>query len=162
MGRRTFIILAAVSLFSCIATCVQWVRDAPDTTGLRIANDAWIGVFGGRTSIYNRSRPYRGSIIGVSTRGKSPAQPAAKHFDFAGVYYRHRRWRDGHTYWTLTTPTVYFVVVTAILPGLWLYKRRSVKASAAGIYQHRGYDLRATPPRCPECGMESRRSADPG
>ena len=52
-------------------------------------------------------------------------------------------------YWLLT-------VVTAALPGLWyrsyrrdrLHRRRKLK----GLCLHCGYDLPATPDRCPECG----------
>lgn len=52
-------------------------------------------------------------------------------------------------YWALA-------VATSLIPMLWLilYARRCARARrrSAGICLSCGYDLRATPGRCPECG----------
>ena len=45
--------------------------------------------------------------------------------------------------------------MTAILPGLWLgrwARRRS--RSGSGLCRECGYDLRSSPIRCPECGLD--------
>ena len=77
--------------------------------------------------MYNQPEPYAGSIIGIIG---DPANPACAGFDVAGLYYRHFRWRDGRTSWTLTVPMLYFVGVTAVLPLVWV--RSLVRRRARG------------------------------
>jgi hypothetical protein len=58
-----------------------------------------------------------------------------------------------HAGWALFFPHWSIVVVGSILPAVWLlncFRKRNRRG--AGFCAECGYDLRATPDRCPECG----------
>jgi len=77
------------------------------------------------------------------------------HFTFAGLRYDQSKGNysshliaEMHLAWPFT--------LTAVLPALWViaYRRRR-RRFRAGLCRVCGYDLRASPGRCPECGTTS-------
>jgi hypothetical protein len=60
----------------------------------------------------------------------------------------------GHHY--VTVPIWLLALVTALLPTLWLAQAMRRREHRRRLAANRcivcGYDLRATPDRCPECG----------
>jgi hypothetical protein len=64
-------------------------------------------------------------------------------------------WPDGlHLQWIgLILPYWFMVLALGPIPLLWLMRvRRAARARAAGLCPACGFDLRASPDRCPECG----------
>jgi len=81
--------------------------------------------------------------------------PPEREWRFAGLWYR-----AGQQLWfrcrSLHVPDWMLLLATAVLPGLWYRRwrrdRRAAWRERNGRCVRCGYDLRATPGRCPECG----------
>jgi hypothetical protein len=93
-----------------------------------------------------RSRKMGGYKVGWGTLFSTYALK----WQFAGFAW----FRDG-TFWILVFPAWCPTAIFSVLPAravVRCYKRRRAQAASAGFCSTCGYDLRATPDRCPECG----------
>jgi hypothetical protein len=56
-------------------------------------------------------------------------------------------------FWMVAIPYWFVAPLAAVLPAAWLWqRRRAARRAGSNACAQCGYDLRATPGRCPECG----------
>ena len=167
-----FTILSVLSLLLCLATLALWVRSywRVDSVGYsKVSGVLWTWSSAesraGRITLFQNSvhsdfvpAEFRGWQVFASTDYKTPLGPST-FFGFGttadklfyaqygkGVYFPH---------WFLA-------LLFAILPALYLRAFiRSRRVQRLGLCRLCGYDLRATPERCPECGAENATAETP-
>jgi hypothetical protein len=155
MKRTLFTFFSALSLLLFFAAvCVLWVRSywATDTW-------AWFqpDMKAGRATEW-RARSERGWIrfseLKLSIAKKVYSSPTAlKQVEaMAGLSHSSGR-RDYGGPQRMAIPHAAMLLPPAVLPLLWAWHRRAERRrTSAGRCPSCGYDLRATPERCPECG----------
>jgi tRNA(Ile2) C34 agmatinyltransferase TiaS len=166
--RRLLNLLTALSLLLCMAVVALWVRSywygeyfaVQDSS----AGTAW-GAFSGRFMI-ERTRaiaPYSyPPITGVEHHRIVPMDldtvaPPAMASDRGGYGFRFMAVRKPEETRSILVFPCWVVAATAsLLPIRWVvgFRRRSRRQhrERSGLCPRCGYDLRATPGRCPECG----------
>ena len=160
MKRGLLNLLTAVSLLLCVAVCGLWVRSHQVSECIN---------YQGRTKLY-RALIHRGTL--------QLAQVDRNRGTFPVGFYHDRNpvgagdtWRNiwnkpvgvhggagfgvvrGTYYRVLVLPLWLPVFVTAMVTAHWARRSRRVRElQRDGLCAVCGYDLRATPERCPECG----------
>jgi hypothetical protein len=145
-GRPRLITL--LSLLPCVALLALWVRSG------WWADAAWYGAE--RSTLGVNSEAGRIQLVwakgpfpplgfdAYSGRHRSPWWQHVKHL----VVFR--AFDSGDRSWAVQVPH-WAVAAAALAPALWLRRRRRQRRRA-GQCPACGYDLRATPEACPECG----------
>jgi hypothetical protein len=140
--RRLFNLAAAVSMVMCASIIFCWM--------LSYSGDHRQSVALPDSTVYS----VRGSIIWEQPQHLNPDPPRPEYdFSFVGFSVSASgEPSDAWTYWrTWTAPYWFFALATLTLPVKWLFgsnRRQKAPRTCARC----GYDLRATPDRCPECG----------
>ena len=178
MLRRLFTILSALSLILCLAAASLWVRGWFVTDRWLFVGESWVTglaspkngvVFSWQRSSDMSSRLLRG-FDHVTDR---PAQGAAwwnmaddfavhetlSHYSWGGGGFGYSLWKDDSSR-DLLLPLWFVCAISGAMPTAWLIGGLRRRGRRRGGYcLNCGYDLRATPVRCPECGTETKKPA---
>ncbi|MDB5298758.1 MAG: hypothetical protein JWO87_421 [Phycisphaerales bacterium] len=176
MIRRLFAFASMLSLLLFMATAVLWVRSysiqdqfvwqRPDArralrsapghavVNLDLAN--WSG--GGKDSYGIKYQsgpptPAADDLLRMYTLSIGPSDTIL-HWQWGGITWWRWQAPYGSSIAILIVPLRAVAAITAVLPLGWLtgrYRARR-RRQRVGLCPSCGYDLRATPNRCPECG----------
>ena len=180
--RHVFTILSAISLLLCVTTCVLWVRsywwcdtlrhESPErlkASGIQ-SNLGELGAFDCRW-IYDSGDRRLGWTL-----KKWPAAPRLAFTRFVendpkrswssvlgfGLGYIDQRSSPVYVARYFYFPHWFCVLTFAVLPAIRLRSiLRTRRRDRVGLCQRCGYDLRASPERCPECGTPTAGAANP-
>jgi hypothetical protein len=158
MRRALFTVLAALSLLLAITSITLWIRSYnPDPS------------IGARDSIsFTHSDPlywiisHPGSVVFCRQEGRNWDGHELRGFQWGGISFGGSWGDDGSMLWNLAVPFWMITTLALVLPAAraqaWRRDRRGRCREARGLCRRCGYDLRATPDRCPECGTAPSRA----
>jgi hypothetical protein len=181
MKRRLFNILSALSLLLCVATVTIWVAsrycvghayvarwsqagpESLQTVGMTSYDGRlkfvrnYVQISDGPEISQLRKYTHEGLNVGSEPNSLFLA------FGLDPLNENNARWIIGpkasltplgsESTWRVLAPCWSIAVLAAILPAVWVRRKyRAACQCRSGHCVSCGYDLRATPERCPECG----------
>lgn len=162
----------ALSLLLWVATVAMWVRSEYVLTDYKVFNEnvGWLCnvavVHGGVQVCRLRGISHDWSGFDYIPHGwtliplrRSKDSPIGRdwqigkgmntvRYEFTGL-----RWLSGPRMWSVRIPIWGFMFVFSVAPVIKAYQVIQQRQLNTGLCPHCGYDLRATPDRCPECGI---------
>jgi hypothetical protein len=167
MVRRCFTLVSFVSLLFWVAVLALLCREIWYTEYISYWTDntdiysCGCDVSGIDLACDNIGDKPKGLFFSESPREAAPIytftfQPAEtiEDLNFVGFGYLH--YLDGSLpaeHWSIDIPEWFLICSPALLPAAWGVSRlRSQNRASPGVCMKCGYDLRATPNCCPECG----------
>ena len=170
--RRLFSLLSAVSLLLCAAVLLRWNqtrRNAEWLFGISTGGDTYLAAWQMRSI---GSNVFFGTAVSLSWGGGYRDGNYIQHYSLAGIRFskatesapaygsstEDRTGDPGLEFYDLTMPLWLLMGALLVLPLWWTGARCRRRSSPPGLCQTCGYDLRASPDRCPECGSLTARA----
>ncbi|MDB5173601.1 MAG: hypothetical protein JWN51_2374 [Phycisphaerales bacterium] len=180
MRRRLFTLLSALSLLLFVGTCGLWVRSygrcdvlwmershrfrlASERGKIEISTASKFSTEDNYWSKIHRERPSPYSANWTFTHFSSEvaSRRIISTFDFE-LHHHEPGLPIGDAGWNISdyqiissarVPFWFCAIAESLIPSVWLWRVvRDPRARQRGSCRVCGYDLRATPDRCPECG----------
>ena len=155
-GRRVLNVLAVTSLFFFIAIAVIDALSyvSPDYQDLRISDITALKLSNGKMILVFLDRSGQIYINLDTVEGlRRSAILRREAIGFEYIIYDNTWLGDGSI---IAVPLWVFAAATSFMPMAafvaTIVRRRKMKLALRQICTHCGYDLRATPERCPKCG----------
>jgi hypothetical protein len=169
--RRLLTILSAISLMLCVAIAALWIRSRQTWDMIQYEGgnaQRTLTSLHGRVQFFDRNgfpraEPRWGFNSRVNAAGwMIDSMPDRRWYQRLGFDFRYRRFGitgTGGRDLIIMLPYWFLMLLTATPPLLWTARR--LRRPPAGTFCRKcGYDLRATPERCPECGTVTRNKDD--
>jgi hypothetical protein len=151
MTRRLLNLVTVLSLLLCVAVCALWVRSywRNDVAAYEPSpREFWSA--SSRPSVVHLGHMH---IKGREADDVAGSNPGWQFLGFAWASGSHGGRYGVRHLQVLVVPYWSLALATALMPVGRLYARfRSRRGLGPGHCRNCGYDLRATPDRCPECG----------
>jgi hypothetical protein len=177
MKRHVFNFLAAVSLLACAAVCVLWASSYLFVQGVRYGRVPFSASVDSQQGLCRVDWTTHWPGLSYGLAGAQKVLTPEHRERGSGYFLRECGSRVGGFGWgretmpvvtltpggpggpfilmtfnVLVVPHWFLAAATAVLPALWFLRRRRGRHSGPGVCRACGYDLRATPDKCPECG----------
>jgi hypothetical protein len=154
--RRLFNSLAATSLLLCLATILAWPLSYLGHSCFTLNGRLYVALArGGDVSIATLAGNFGDpSRLVNSLRGSCSVDRRFLSFEFcAGEIHEDLGGPPPTAYWLLSVPLLFVICILGVTPLLWIVQiwRRRWRTDRL-LCARCGYNLRATPDRCPECG----------
>jgi hypothetical protein len=156
MKRRLLNLLTAGSLLLCVLIAALWVRSYFVADVMWMADDNYDDRFaesGGGTVSFSIDRPFcKAFLVAPETNRWSYTRRAGK-ATLGQTIIGALRWQWDAGGWVVCLPYWLLFTAAALHPSRDGWNRYvSGRRTGLGLCRDCGYDLRATPDRCPECG----------
>lgn len=163
-GRAMLNILTMMSLVLSLAVASVWVRSQwrNDHTYFVSRDNATvhgIEVLKNRVGLFS----WKGDMVwverGVHYESFKGADISILQHSVLGLEWERESNWAGRSFMTVYIPAAYLLTLFSILPAIRFYRHvRRSRLPMQGHCRSCGYDLRATPDRCPECGAVPRKT----
>jgi hypothetical protein len=161
--RRFFMLLSALSLLLCVGICVLWVRSYWHTVEIEFQRNGmrWsIAVTHGRIALSNEAqkRMLYAELVAILDEVKLAGEKNEPGDRMDGLMNKFNVVDKQIDSFVLVERKCAYVIpssIFAILPIAWgalSLRTHLTRRRLHGFCHYCGYDLHATPDRCPECG----------